>query len=204
MIEAYLYERPWVAVVIWAVLYIGDYYLTIWGAKLYHAQRIIEFEGSYELTPDFQEDIDRLRSVSPTFIIWLVMGAVALLVTGYCLDGSPRLFGALAGFLILPEVWVWFRHTASILRARRLCSSDPGVSGHIVYSRANGYIESSIQIAGAAVFTSLAFAVSGSAFLFGGALDLCLLALEHWLLARKAKSAALVRSKAPAQPSESE
>jgi hypothetical protein len=66
-IDNYFFESLWPGLAFWAVLYISDYYLTLTCARLYQrgVREKIEFEGSYEITPYFQADIDSLRAISP-------------------------------------------------------------------------------------------------------------------------------------------
>jgi hypothetical protein len=68
-LETLFVDNLWVCLLTWLVLYISDYYLTIWGAHLYRsgAQEHIVYEGSYELTPQFQKDIDALKLFSLNF-----------------------------------------------------------------------------------------------------------------------------------------
>src|SRR5258708_24418110 len=47
--------------ILWGLLYVSDYALTITCARLYGRQKTIVFEGSYEITPFFQRDINSLR-----------------------------------------------------------------------------------------------------------------------------------------------
>ncbi|HEY6308974.1 MAG TPA: hypothetical protein VI488_21235 [Candidatus Angelobacter sp.] len=72
----------WPNLILCTVLYLLDYYLTIAGARVYRAgaQQTIIFEGSYELTPGYQRDVDQLRWVSRRFIWSLVrmLGLVSL------------------------------------------------------------------------------------------------------------------------------
>jgi len=81
MIDRYLTETPWIALAIWVVLYVSDYYLTIWGATLRteKAAALIDEGGSYELTPAFRADVDALRLVSPTFLWYLLLSMLVLL-----------------------------------------------------------------------------------------------------------------------------
>ena len=58
---------------IWSLLYISDYALTIKCARLYGRQEKVVFEGSYEITPFFQRDINSLRVVSPRFVFALLL-----------------------------------------------------------------------------------------------------------------------------------
>ena len=70
----------WLGPMVWAVLYISDYYLTLTCARLYQAgaREKMAFEGSYEITPFYQTEIDALRRVSPRFILILVISVIWL------------------------------------------------------------------------------------------------------------------------------
>jgi hypothetical protein len=64
---------PWPGTIAWAVIYISDYVLTITCARLYRrnlASKIV-FQGSFELNPIFQRDVDSLKIVSPRFLLFL-------------------------------------------------------------------------------------------------------------------------------------
>ena len=60
-----LLATSWAGPLLWVVLYSSDYYLTIACARMYQAQNVIVFEGSYEITPAFQSDVNALRLLSP-------------------------------------------------------------------------------------------------------------------------------------------
>lgn len=55
MLENAWVTNIWVSLIIWSALYVSDYCLTIYGARLYHAnlKKYVVFEGSYEFTPYF-------------------------------------------------------------------------------------------------------------------------------------------------------
>src|SRR6266567_8413959 len=59
----------WPGLAVWIALYISDYSFTLKCARMYQGtvRDKIAFEGSYELTPIFQADIDSLRVISPRF-----------------------------------------------------------------------------------------------------------------------------------------
>ena len=67
-------DSLWPGLVSWVVLYCSDYFLP----PLRSGFTRLEFgtswslEGSYELTPYFQKDVDCLRSVSPRFVLALI------------------------------------------------------------------------------------------------------------------------------------
>ena len=70
-VVAFMFETPifahiWIVLPVWLVLYVSDYYPTILGARYVRmgACEHIVFEGSYELTPELQGDVDALRRLS--------------------------------------------------------------------------------------------------------------------------------------------
>jgi len=184
MIESYLLNHPWLPASLWAVLYTSDYYLTIWGARLHRRQGVYRVEGSYELTPEYQEDIDKERLISTTFVMWLIAGAVILLATGY-LPGSRYVYGMFVGWFLVVEIGVHMRHTNNIAYYRRLAGSDPGISGQITLTKAFSYRHSAQELAGLSLFTLMAFALTNSPILLGGGLSLAYQSAHHISLARR-------------------
>ena len=73
-------DRLWPGLIAWTVLYISDYSLTIMCARLYQAgaNQKMAFEGSYEITPYYQRDINSLRRLSPRFFAALLLSLVWL------------------------------------------------------------------------------------------------------------------------------
>src|SRR5947207_12636171 len=67
-------QNLWAGLSVWILLFVSDYTLTLICARLYQksVREKIVFEGSYELTPYFQRDIDALRAVSPRFV-WALL-----------------------------------------------------------------------------------------------------------------------------------
>lgn len=72
----------WPGLLVWILLYVSDYTLTITCARLYRngVNEKLVFEGSYEITPYFQKDIDTLRLASPRFLLILVLFSGLLVV----------------------------------------------------------------------------------------------------------------------------
>lgn len=58
-----LSQNIWIILASWSSAYLGDHFFTIYNAKLFHnpAGRQISVQGSLELTPQAQEDIDHYR-----------------------------------------------------------------------------------------------------------------------------------------------
>ncbi|HEX6973370.1 MAG TPA: hypothetical protein VF147_03150, partial [Vicinamibacterales bacterium] len=108
-----LLERPWLCAVTWAMLYNSDHALTIACARLYRRQSVIAFEGSYEITPAFQSDVDALRALSPRFLLALTASTayvwIMAVVVG-TIEGGQSLFAGIMGALILLQLSVHTRH----------------------------------------------------------------------------------------------
>ena len=79
-----MFGIPWPGLSIWVVLFISDYTMTLLCARMYQAgvNEKLVFEGSYEITPFFQKDIDSLRVVSPHFLMALVFNALLIRLFG--------------------------------------------------------------------------------------------------------------------------
>ena len=71
--EFWLATSPVPGVMLWIILYISDYVLTIYSARGFREIGHFQFEGSFELTPQFQRDIDALKPVSTRHIILLLL-----------------------------------------------------------------------------------------------------------------------------------
>jgi hypothetical protein len=179
--ETEFLRHAWMPACLWAFLYAGDYYLTLYGARLAKRQPFVVIEGSYEMTPAYQHDIDNQRRLSSLLVAWLVGTTAFLLLIGYVAAPPVTwLYGVLAGMLILPELAVYLRHWRNITSYRRLASLTPGVSGQITYTRPFIYRQSALDVFGLAAFTSLAGVLTMSSVLLGGAFGLVLQALNHW------------------------
>ena len=76
----FVFDTPWPGLAAWVLLYISDYTLTIVCARLYRAgvSEKVQFEGSFELTPYFQKDIDSLKRISWRFVLMLILTTLLL------------------------------------------------------------------------------------------------------------------------------
>src|SRR5512144_760767 len=78
--EYWLATSPWYGVIVWIILYISDYYLTLYSARGFREIGHFQFEGSFELTPQFQKDIDALNLISRRHLIALILSSLLLLL----------------------------------------------------------------------------------------------------------------------------
>ncbi len=195
----YLFDSLWPGLLIWALLYISDYRLTIICARLYRAganERMV-IEGSYELTPFFQKDIDALKAISPRFIFMLLFGASLMTFVWYVTrDSVPQMYEFLLGAMILMQLTVHLRHLRNFFTFRAMRYSGD-VRGRIEYSRPFILRMSSSELLEFSGFYLLLFAFLQQWFFLGGAVGCLSTGTKHRKYARKAllNQAALLQSK---------
>jgi hypothetical protein len=135
---ASLLDSLLVAVVLWLVTYLADYYLTLYGQHLWlqNAQPFVKLGGSCELNPYYQRNIDANNRVSRRFIFMLILGISWLLFMYVCVQylGIPQIFPAAVGFLVLPEIVVIATHVQNI-RLFTLAGVPGAIQGEIGYAR---------------------------------------------------------------------
>lgn len=183
--EAYVLTHPWLPALMWAILYISDYWLTLVGQRYYSKQSTVEYVGSYELTPDFQEDIDNKRPISVHFVIYLVFVTATLYLVGLISTDIPYMYGWLVGFLIVPQLVVHVRHMGNIVYFRRLSRPDSGVSGKLRAEQHFTYWLSSQNTLGMMLLAFVLFVFTNSPILLGGIVALAWGCYGHHKLAKE-------------------
>jgi hypothetical protein len=178
----------WPSLTICAVLYVLDYYLTIIGARLYRAgaQQMIFYEGSYELTPRFQTDVDQLRWFSPRFV-WSLVRLLATMSMAWWLTKIaeiPQLFSFYLGLFVVLQLAVQKRHLQNIFLFRTI--TKPGaVSGQIRYSRAFILRQSGLELLAFTALFGLLSLFIWNLFVLGGAVGCLSLSIRDFRLAKK-------------------
>lgn len=187
--EQFLFDYFGIPVGLWVILYISDYYLTIWGAYLYAkgGKNHLTIEGSYELNPTFEKDINLLRTISPRFLFYLLAFTLVLLMVRGLTRDLPFLFIIVAGGLLLLEVFVHLRHIRNIASMWSM-SHDEGVSGKLEYRRWYTYRTSAIDAFAFAAFLLLVAVLGGSWFFAGGALSCLGIAIRHSIRSRQLRN----------------
>src|SRR5215510_9684181 len=115
--ETWLATSPWPGAILWIILYTSDYYLTIYAARGFRKIGHFQFEGSYELTPQFQKDVDALKPISTRHVGLLTIFSLLILLLWWVIVyyvGSPRLYLLYLGVFLLVEVAVHLRHLRNI------------------------------------------------------------------------------------------
>lgn len=183
-------ELGWVLLA-WTIVYIADYVSTIVTARLYlqGAHEHIIFEGSMELTPAFQNDVNRQRWVSPRFVAaWgasvIGLGAIWWLSVGLLEWVQPMQF--VVGALLLREGAILLRHARNWLIYRRAHMARE-MEGSLRYSRPLMlYMSGGELLSFAIFFTSLSLALA-SWFFAGGAVGCAVVGWQHLRMSRQAE-----------------
>jgi len=187
----FFHDHSWVAALVFGVLYISDHTMTFVCARLYQTRvrEKMAFEGSYEITPFHQRDVDALRRVSPRFVIVLVAGVAVVWLFGWTwADSSPELFAFLLGGLIVVQLTIHVRHVRNYVMFRAMLTD--AVRGRVEYTRPMLLKASAVEIFAFAALYAVLFVFTGSLFVLGGVLGCVVLATQHWTLMRRARSAA--------------
>jgi hypothetical protein len=177
----------WAGPVAWSVLYISDQTLTILCARLYRqgAGEKIVFEGSFELNPLFQRQVDSLRWISGRFLFMLFLTNVLIaLVWWLNRQSSPEAYYFLLGAAICLQLAIHVRHLRNLFLFRAMRGTN-AVRGRIEYSRPLILKMSSVEFLSFSALFALLFVFTGSWFVMGGALMCFFTAGKHRWLARR-------------------
>jgi hypothetical protein len=187
--EYWLATNPIPGVILWIILYISDYSLTIYSARGFREVGHFQFEGSFELTPQYQKDVDALKPVSKRHIILLVLYSLLIILIWWLtkrLLFFPWTYLLYLGMFLLMEVAVHLRHLRNVFLIREI-RKNGGVEGQIAYKKWFSYrISASEFYLYSALF--LIFAVlTYSPFFLGGAIMCFGTGFKHSRMAKKAK-----------------
>ena len=106
MLEELLVNNLWLAIPAWIAIYVLDYQLTITSARLYQAgaKDYLGIEGSVELTPQYQKDVDAVRRFSPrvlrNVILYSALLAIMWVLSVWFVE-TPETFAGFLGALLL-------------------------------------------------------------------------------------------------------
>ena len=187
--EFWLATSPVPGVMLWIILYISDYVLTIYSARGFREIGHFQFEGSFELTPQFQRDIDALKPVSTRHIILLLLYSLLIIFIWWFtkqLLFFPWTYLLYLGMFLLLEVGVHLRHLRNVSLIREIRKGG-GVEGQIAYRKWFSYkISASEFYLYSALFLMIAM-LTYSPFFLGGAIMCFATAIKHNRLAKQAK-----------------
>ena len=187
--QYWLATSPWYGVILWMLLYTSDYYLTIYSARGFREIGRFQFEGSFELTPQYQKDIDNLRPVSKLHIILLFAYSLLILVIWWVTRLSIYLewsYPLYLGMLLLVEVAVHLRHLRNVALIREI-KKNGGVEGRITYKKWFSYRMSALELYIYATLFLLISLLTYSLFFLGGAIMCYGTGFKHSRLAKRTK-----------------
>ncbi|MBI5029825.1 MAG: hypothetical protein HZB51_04810 [Chloroflexi bacterium] len=189
MLEQIFIDNIIFALIGWCMIYVGDYYLTIYGARLYlaHGKEHLSIQGSYELTPTFQKDVDNLRLFSPRFFAIVVLSSILIGLIWFLsvrVLKMPEFYVFLLGGLILREAVVHIRHWRNITMFK-LAAQPNAVQGMVGYSKWTTYKMSAAELFVFAVLYLLIGLTVSSWFVLGGAFACVVLSIQHQIRARR-------------------
>jgi hypothetical protein len=188
--EYFLGISPLPGVILWVILYSSDYYLTIYSARGFREIGHIKFEGSFELTPQYQKDIDALKPVSRRHVILLILLSLLIALIWWLtkqLYFFPWTYLFYLGMFLLIEVAVHMRHLRNISLIREI-RKNGGVEGEISYRKWFSYRISAAEFYLYATLFLLFAILAYSPFFLGGSLMCFATGIKHARLAKKARS----------------
>jgi hypothetical protein len=187
--EYWLSTSPIPGVILWIILYISDYYLTIYSARGFREVGHFRFEGSFELTPQYQKDIDALKPVSKRHVILLVLYSLLIVFIWWLtkhLLFFPWTYLLYLGMFLLLEVAVHLRHLRNVSLIREIRKGG-GVDGEIKYQKWFSYRISASEFFLYSVLFLIFAVLAYSPFFLGGAIMCFATTIKHNRLAKKAK-----------------
>ena len=201
MFEAWLVGAWWRAVLLWSVFYASDYLFSIYNARLYRrgANQYYEFEGSLELTPQFQDDIDNLRWFSPRFLLAFLLSNTLIILSWWLTvkwAQWPEVHLFVIGGMLLLEATVHLRHLRVFVLFRQL-SFGEGIEGKIYQTRWFGYQASGWEFMASASLYLLLSIAAGSWFILGGVFMNVVTGLQHLRWGAKPEKSSLDERSSP-------
>lgn len=188
--QYWLTTNPWYGITFWIILYTSDYYLTLYCARGFREIGHIQFEGSFELTPQYQKDIDALKPISRLHVALLILYSLLILVIWWITRLSIYLtwtYSLYLGMFLLLEVAIHARHLRNVAIIREV-RKNGGVEGQIAYRKWFSYQISATDLYISATVFLLVAVLTSSLFFLGGAIICYATGFNHARWAKKAKS----------------
>lgn len=186
MIDAFSVS-PWPGILFWAALFISDMHFTVICARMYEAgvREHLVFEGSYELTPYHQPDIDALRRFSPRFLFALLAACVLLSCLWWLTvrdSFAPMVYETALGALVLVQFTVHVRHIRNYFVFKAVLAGE-GIAGRMEYARHTVLVHSAVELFAFAALYSILCILTTSWFILGGPVACAIVGVKHRQLA---------------------
>jgi hypothetical protein len=165
----------------------SDYYLTIYSARGYREIGHFQFENSFELTPQYQNDVNGLKPVSKLHLTLLVAYSISIVLIWWLTSISKYIqwsYSLYLGMFLLLEVAIHMRHFRNIFVIGQV-RKHGGVDGQITYRQWLMYSSSANEFYITATLFLFVAALTFSLFFLGGAIMCYATGLKHGSLAKK-------------------
>lgn len=189
MLEFWLVGSAWGGPLLASLLLVVDYLLTIVGARSYrkHVAPFFAHEGSFELNPYYEKDVDRLRWFSGRLVAASAFLALALLAIRWLdrsLETYPLAYSFALGIVILRTVPIYVRHFRMLYLARTI-RAEKRLEGHVWYPRPFSLRLSAFEFGAFAGIYLLMFLFRFDLVALGGAIGCLAVAVQHLRKARR-------------------
>lgn len=189
MAEKIFLNQVWFTILIGAVLYITDAFLTYYASYLYHAgaKDILVYEGVYD-PQEVHGKPPLRRLLNPIFLIKLGFLCLMILASWMVVErqlNRPEIFLFILGGLylyLLADILVEFRRVVLFRSAQR----GEGIQGKVVYTQRQVWMQTLLEFYGFVVLYLLIFLVVGGWFFLGGVIT-CLISSRRqrdWVLVK--------------------
>lgn len=180
-----LARSPWLGPFLCLVTRFSDRFFTVRNARLDRAQSTLIHEGSFEINPHSQRDVDALRTFSASFVPMLLGPAVFALIVRFAVGESADLRGVyllVLGFFLLCQLAIHYRHARTWYLFKAV---TPFTSGKIETPKGASLRASVFEFVCFAALYLAIYAVTGSFFVLGGVLGCVTIAGIHYRIARR-------------------
>ena len=194
MIREWFWDFWWPGLALATGLYVSDYACTLLGARAYRtcASATLVFEGSYELNPVFQRDIEASKRFSPRFIFVLVSVNLLLALMWWLTHQPPQrpaAYELALGAFVLLELAIHMRHFRNLYLFKTAFGPD-GIQGSVRYPRSVIIRLSAFDALSLSLLYLALFIATGSSFILGGVASCLVLALtQRYLVGNLQRSA---------------
>ena len=189
MDQCSLIQNVWIILLLWSVVYLGDYFLTIYSAKKFRDKLSdhYEFERSFELNPIFEKDVNSLRTISPRHIVFWLLTSILLYLLRLTTNllNIPQLFYFMFGTLFLSEIAIHLRHIRNIAIIKSY--GVGAIIGQIKYSYWFGLKLSAWEMFGFSIVYGVFSLTERSWFFVGGAVGCLIISIKHYMGSNKAR-----------------
>lgn len=173
MTEKIFLNQVWFTILMGAILYITDAFLTYYASFLYHAgaKDHLSYEGIYD-PPEVYDKPPYQRLLSPIYVLKLGFLCLMILVSWMILVrqlNRSEIFLFILGGLylnLLADILIEFRRVMLFRSAVR----SEGIRGQVIYSQRQVWKQTILELYGYVVLYLLIFLVAGGWFFLGGVL----------------------------------